>query len=88
MPNMMSSRMNKSFACGLLMIGFIFGLAGCKGNSTLESGYQYTPLGASPAARRAFYAGPFSVEARDAQLERSREGQSGNNQVGRYRPGL
>jgi len=63
-------------------------LSGCGGSSRLETGYQYTPLGASPAERRAFYAGPFSAEAREAQIERERGAQSGGQSVGRVKPGL
>jgi len=41
---------------------------GCA-RQTLETGYKFTPLGASPTQRRAYYAGPFSPEARQAQME-------------------
>lgn len=47
----------------------LLALAGCRGN-TLETGYVYTPLGASQVQRRAYYAGPFSDESRAAQAER------------------
>ena len=39
--------------------------AGC-GSNKLETGYAYTPLSSTPTQRRAYYAGPFSPEARDA----------------------
>jgi hypothetical protein len=71
---------------GLLAVGST-SLVGCKGNNTLETGYEFTPLGASPAMRRAFYAGPFSAEAREAQIERGRDSSAGGPPVGRYRPG-
>jgi hypothetical protein len=38
---------------------------GCSSNK-LETGYVYTPLGSTPSQRRAYYAGPFSPEAREA----------------------
>lgn len=38
---------------------------GCSSNK-LETGYVYTPLGSTPTQRRAYYAGPFSPEAREA----------------------
>ena len=47
-------------------------VGGC-GNRTLETGYVYTPLGASKNERRAFYAGPFSPEAAAAQNEAQAE---------------
>lgn len=36
-------------------------LGGCE--STLDTGYKYTPLNASDAQRRGYYAAPFSPEA-------------------------
>ena len=56
-------------------MGIILGLllAGGCGGSKLETGYAYTPLGASPTVRRGFYADPFSPEAREAQRERQVE---------------
>ena len=41
---------------------------GCR--SKLETGYDPRRLGASSAERRAFYAPPFTAEARAAQQER------------------
>lgn len=59
----------------LLTFGVIVTLAcaglGCGGK--LETGYRYRPLGESQAQRRAYYAGPFSPEAREAQMERFQE---------------
>lgn len=54
----------------------ICALAGC-GGKQLETGYTFTPLGDSPAQRRAYYAGPFSPEARNAMISEQREGGSG-----------
>ena len=44
---------------------------GC--NSGLVTGYQPRRLGDSPAARRAYYAGKFTPEARAAEQERAEE---------------
>lgn len=59
----------------MLTIGVILATAcaglGCGGK--LETGYRYRPLGESQAQRRAYYAGPFSPEARAAQMERFQE---------------
>jgi hypothetical protein len=37
---------------------------------TLETGYQYQPLNSTSVQRRAFYADPYSIEARRAEAER------------------
>lgn len=37
---------------------------------TLETGYQYEPLNSTSVQRRAFYADPYSIEARRAEAER------------------
>lgn len=42
-------------------------LSGC-GSNKLETGYRYSPLGESAIQRRAYYAGPFSPEARAALM--------------------
>ena len=55
-------------------------LAGC-GNK-LETGYQPRALGASAVERRAYFAGPFTPAAREAQLNEARE-----TQFQRRRPG-
>ncbi|HEY1629455.1 MAG TPA: hypothetical protein VGF52_06330 [Tepidisphaeraceae bacterium] len=46
-------------------------LGGC--SSTLETGYKPTPLGASAAMRRSYYASPFSPEASAPNMEREDE---------------
>lgn len=51
-------------------------VVGC-GSRQLETGYTYTPLGASPAQRRAYYAGPFSPEARSAMMSESADSPAG-----------
>jgi hypothetical protein len=51
----------------LFMSFCLAGLVGCSSDK-LETGYQYTPLGATPTQRRAYYAGPFSPEAREAMM--------------------
>jgi hypothetical protein len=45
--------------------------AGC--DTGLVTGYQPRRLGDSPAARRAYYAGKFTPEARAAEQERAEE---------------
>ena len=44
--------------------------AGC-GSNKLETGYTYSPLDSSATQRRAYYAGPFSPEARAAMRDPS-----------------
>ena len=51
------------------LVGLLL-LSGCAGDR-LETGYNYTPLGATPAQRRGYYADPFSPESRAAQLEQT-----------------
>ena len=72
---------------GLLAVGLVGASAlgtGCQSNE-LETGYQFTRLGKStPAQRRAYYAGPFSPEARNAMLEGNGESQANTR---RPRPG-
>ena len=46
-------------------------LAGC--DTKLVTGYQPRRLGDSPAARRAYYAGKFTPEARAADQENAEE---------------
>lgn len=48
-------------------------LGGCslfRPDHTLETGYQYQPLNSTSVQRRAFYADPYSIEARRAESER------------------
>ena len=47
--------------------------AGVGCNDGLVTGYQPRRLGDSPAARRAYYAGRFTPEARAAEQERAEE---------------
>ena len=50
---------------------------GCGGHK-LETGYTYSPLGdTTTKQRRAYYAGPFSPEARDALMNENADGTSG-----------
>ena len=46
-------------------------LTGC--DTGLVTGYEPRRLGDSPAARRAYYAGKFTPEARAAEQERAEE---------------
>jgi hypothetical protein len=55
---------------GLLVM--LLGGAGCA-DHRLETGYRYRPLNSSAIERRAFYADPYSIEARQAEAEQ-REG--------------
>jgi hypothetical protein len=57
---------------------------GC-GSNKLETGYAYTPLGSTPTQRRAYYAGPFTPEAREAL--RSGDPTPGANDRSPRRPG-
>jgi hypothetical protein len=50
---------------------FIGLVCGC--SETLETGYKPTPLGASAAVRRSYYASPFTPEAKGPQMERDQE---------------
>ena len=52
-------------------LGFLLLLTGC--DTGLVTGYQPRRLGDSPAARRAYYAGKFTPEARAADQERAEE---------------
>jgi hypothetical protein len=57
----------------LLLLGAAAVAPGCslfRPDHTLETGYQYQPLNTSVVQRRAFYADPYSVEARRAEAER------------------
>jgi hypothetical protein len=54
-----------------MVVAFIAFAAGC--SSTLEDGYNPRKLGASDAERRAYYASPFTPEAKKAQSEREQE---------------
>ncbi len=53
-----------------MIVGLLV-VAGC--DSGLVTGYQPRRLGDSPAARRAYYAGKFTPEARAAEQERVEE---------------
>ena len=54
-------------------------LAGCGSSQhRLETGYEYQPLNSTSIERRAYYADPYSIEARQAEAER-RQKRSPNN---------
>ena len=53
-----------------MLLGLL-ALSGC--DTRLVTGYQPRRLGDSPAARRAYYAGKFTPEARAAEQERQEE---------------
>ena len=57
-------------ARGPLLLVVLPGLVlGC-GSQQLETGYRYRPLNSTTVERRAFYADPYSLEARQAEAER------------------
>lgn len=63
-----SKRMRRGLAAIILVAGGSIGL-GCQKNE-LETGYKFNRLGGSTQTqRRAYYAGPFSPEARQAMME-------------------
>ena len=51
------------FALALAVIAPTLLLGGCGGSNRLETGYRYSPLGATAIERRAFYADRYSPEA-------------------------
>lgn len=53
----------------LALVGLL-GIAGCA-EHRLETGYRYRPLNSSAIERRAFYADPYSMEAQQAEAQRS-----------------
>lgn len=61
--------MKRSIVRILAVAALAWPMTGC-GGGKLETGYKYVPLGQTPTQRRANYAGPFSPEAREAQIER------------------
>ncbi|MEM8873482.1 MAG: hypothetical protein AAGD32_04405 [Planctomycetota bacterium] len=58
----------RNVALVALIITIGLAVPGC-GSNKLETGYRIRPLKASEAEQRAFYAGPFTPEARAAQVE-------------------
>jgi hypothetical protein len=61
-----------SLIAGMALSVVVFGaLAGC--SNELETGYKPRSLNSSDAARRGYYASPFTPEAKAAQLEREQE---------------
>ena len=55
----------------LWLVALVTFAGGCGG--TLEDGYKPSPLGASDAQRRAYYASPFTPEAKAATEDRDQE---------------
>jgi len=62
--------MGKRLLSGLIGVGFLT-ITGC--SSDLETGYKPRLLGASDTQRRAYYASPFTREAKAAQQEQQTE---------------
>lgn len=71
----MNNRVFKRLSSRTIFASSILAAAvgGCSRGNTLETGYAYRPLSASPAEIRGFYAERFTPEARAAQLEREQE---------------
>ncbi|MGF1632695.1 MAG: hypothetical protein ACFCVE_02495 [Phycisphaerae bacterium] len=69
------SRIGVAIVVGVASSAGLVLLGGC-GSSRLETGYQYVPLGTSSSQRQAFYADPFSPEARAAADGEQRRFQS------------
>ena len=65
----------------LIATPLLLSAGGC-GTDRLETGYRPRPLNASQNQRNAYYASPFSPEARKAQLEVSRDEGFQNNRPG------
>jgi hypothetical protein len=63
--------MRRRIVLGMVGAVVVASAGGC--NSGLVTGYQPRRLGDSPAARRAYYAGKFTPEARAAEQERAEE---------------
>lgn len=77
------SRTCRALAAPAILVGAAgLALAGCSRNHTLETGYQYQPLNSSSIERRAFYADPYSIEARRAQAQRQRRAREAGNLPG------
>ena len=56
---------------GVLLAGVVGGSIGC--DTGLVTGYQPRRLGDSPAARRAYYAGKYTPQARAGEQEKAEE---------------
>ena len=63
--------MRRWMVIGVLTTTTVTAGAGC--NDGLVTGYQPRKLGDSPSARRAYYAGKYTPEARAAEQERAEE---------------
>lgn len=55
---------------GILVAFVTIAGPGCSPSNQLETGYRYTPLSSTESQRRAFYADPYSADARRAEIER------------------
>jgi hypothetical protein len=82
---MEASKWMRRTALAIGLIGALGWSTGCSSNE-LETGYKFQRLGSStPTQRRAYYAGPFSPEAREAMMDSG--GESSMN-ARRPRPGM
>ncbi len=65
----------------ILLGGTVLASAGCNSNQ-LETGYVFTPIGSPTSAqRKAFFANPFSPEARAAQMESATDSYNRGNRT-------
>ena len=71
---------------GLILLPALGGL-GC-GSGKLETGYEYRPLGASDAERRAFYSPRYTRAAAQAEQERDERETDYRARRPDYRPGF
>ena len=81
----MTSLTRTTLRLGLLLLPVAAGL-GC-GNNKLETGYEYRPLGASDAERRAFYSPRYTRAAAQAEQERDKDDDLRSRRPD-YRPGF
>ena len=65
--------MRRWMLLGVMTVTAVTAGAGMGCNDGLVTGYQPRKLGDSPAARRAYYAGKYTPEARAAEQERAEE---------------
>lgn len=66
-----------ALAYAAIVVALLAGGCGSK-THTLESGYVYEPLNSTSVERRAFYADPYSIEARRAEAERQQRASEGS----------
>jgi hypothetical protein len=70
-PDILIIQQESNYMRRCIIIAFICLVAGC--SSRLETGYAPRKLGATEVERRAFYAQPFTREAREGETARMEE---------------